>query len=539
MVEVWNSFGYQDISQYISSIRIQNSVDAAVGTMTLVINPSSAGNLPTAMVYNAIINEVEDRLKLNSIISAKINKASTKYSFLGRIDNIYPRIISDGNSTFRELVVNCSLLLPKLLMRDEIINFPLLKYVLGANEILGADRVNFLEGMRGNLAANKTNVFQGGKPEEAVKWIINNCIATNTTVIISAAGSPSGITLKSFFDPNKADTFRFTFIEGEQLWNTILSVFSGPLMNYINQCIDRDYYEIFFDTEIGDDKMAFNSMTIRPKAYSFKDYIPQHTPDKKYDCLTGWVNFEDLDTITKTSDQRLTDNTGISDYELKNSFSVNFQQSVMAPANSLFGQQGPLFPLLNFDLIKKYGLRHLQLDSTVVNFEDSRDAYNKGLEDANPQDFIKIISQPKGELDYLLDKREKAFEWYSYPYFSSGQIIWAGDENIKVGQRLVYQDKQFIDPEEGKIYNGVEYLVNGITHDFAFGKFFRTTTDLVRGCPAGLAAAWLNKNRSGFVSPTIQDYNALINPSIQVNKDELTQIKDLHAQWLQQGMTLL
>jgi len=129
LVEVWNSFGYQNISDYISSIRIQNSIDAAVGIMVLIINPSSASNLPTAMIYNAIINEVEDRLKLNSIISAKIDKTATKYSFLGRIDNIYPRIVADGNNTFRELVVNCSLLLPKLLMRDEIINFPLLQYV--------------------------------------------------------------------------------------------------------------------------------------------------------------------------------------------------------------------------------------------------------------------------------------------------------------------------------------------------------------------------------------------------------------------------
>jgi len=103
--------------------------------------------------------------------------------------------------------------------------------------------------MRGNIVANKTNVFQGGKPEEAVKWIIDNCIATNTTLIMGVPGSPSAVILRTFFDPKMADTFKFTFLEGEQLWNTILSVFSGPLLSYIYQCIDRDYYEVFFDTE--------------------------------------------------------------------------------------------------------------------------------------------------------------------------------------------------------------------------------------------------------------------------------------------------
>ena len=518
LAEIYNVFGYQNISEYISSVRIQNSVETPVGVMTLVINPSASSSLPTSIIHNAILNEAQKRLKLNSIVSAKIDKNSTKHSFLGRIDNIYPRISADGNSTRRELVVNCSMLLPKILIRDEIINFPLLQYAPGAKEKLGAERVMFLEGMRGNVSEDKTNVFQGGTPEAAVKWIIDNCIATNTDVLLGATAT--GIKIKSFFNPKKTETFRFHFLKGEQLYNPMLSVFAGPLLSYIYQCIDMDFYEVFFDTETGEDGFAYNVMTVRPKPFSFIDYKPQHSASGGYNCITGWANFDTydvVDVITKNSEQRLVDATGLSDYELKNSFSVNFQQSVMAPANSLFGQAGPLFPLMNFDSIKKYGLRHLQLNSTVGNFENSRTEYNKSIADKSPQDLFKIASKPKGELEYLFDKREKNFEWYAYPYFESGSITWVGDENLKVGQRLIYEDKEYLDPEDEKIYKGVEYYINSVVHEFAYGRSFRTTTELTRGAPRGLVSKWLNKHRAEFKSPSFQDYNASINPNVEVD----------------------
>ncbi|MBI5731046.1 MAG: hypothetical protein HY963_07910 [Ignavibacteriales bacterium] len=532
LVEVWNVFGYQNISQYISSVRIQNSVDTPVGVMTLVINPSATSSLPTSIIHNAILNEAQKRLELNSIVSAKIDKNSEKHSFLGRIDNIYPRISADGNNTQRELVVNCSMLLPKILIRDEIINFPLLQYMPGAKEKLGTERVMFLEGMRGNVSEDKTNVFQGSKPEDAVKWIIENCIATNTTVT-NGRTRGGNIVAKSFFNPKKAATFRFRFLLGEQLYNPILSVYAGPLLSYIISCIDVAFYEIFFDTETGEDGLAYNVMTVRPKPFSFVDYKPQHSASKNYNVITGWVNFDSyekenlldnrhkkgvVDAITKNSEQRLTDTTGISDYELKNSFSVTFQQSIMAPANSLFGQLGPLFPLLNFDSIKRYGLRHLQLDSTVSNYESPKEKYNRMIASKTPQDLAKIMSEPKGELEALFDKREKVFEWYAYPYFESGSITWVGDENLKVGQRLIYEDKEFLDPEEKKVYHGVEYYINSIAHEFAYGRFFRTTTELSRGAPKGLAAKWLNKNRADFISPTELDYDLYMNKGIRVDK---------------------
>lgn len=527
-IEVWNEFGYQDISEFISSVRIQNSVNSPVGVMTLVINPSATSKLPTSLIHNAILNEAQRKLKLNSIVSAKLDKNSDHHSFLGRIDNIYPRISADGNSTRRELVVNCSMLLPKLLIRDEIINFPLIKDMPFAKQKLGTERVEFIDGMRGNIPAEGINVFQGGKPEIAVKYIIDNCVATNTDVLIGVSGST--ILTKSFFNPGRTETFKFNFLSGEQLYNPMLSVFAGPLLSYIYQCIDMEFYELFFDTETGEDGLAYNTITIRPRPFSFSDYSPQHNAGS-YKVVNGWIDFDQLDFVIKNSEQRLNDMTGISDYELKNSFSVNFQQSMLAPANSLFGQMGPLFPLINFDSVKKYGLRHLQVQSTIVNFEKSREEYNESIKTSSPQDLAKIAAKDGGELDYLYDKREKIFEWYAYPFFESGSITWVGDENLKIGQRLIYEDKEYLQPDDEKVYRGVEYYIDTVIHEFAFGRFFKTTTELSRGAPAGVVAKWLNKNRGDFTAPTMQNYNSSINAAPTIDTEELTAIDNVRKQW--------
>ena len=312
LVEVWNTVGYQNISEYISSIRIQNSVDVPVGRMDLVINPSATSSLPTSIIHNAILNEAQKRLKLNSIISAKIDKNSKDHSFLGRIDNIYPRISSDGNSTRRELVVNCSMLLPKLLLKDDIINAPLLQELPAVKQVLGTDRLQFLGWSRGAKKEGGGNYF-AGKPKDAIKFILENCVATNTTVV---AGRTQGGNLiaKSFFDPKKSEIFKFSFLEGETLFNPSLTTYSGSILQYIFECIDPDFYEIFFDTETGSDNLAYNVFTIRPKPFSFSDYVPQHNDSNSYRVVRGWLNFDELDSVIKTSEQRLSDQTGISDF---------------------------------------------------------------------------------------------------------------------------------------------------------------------------------------------------------------------------------
>lgn len=534
LVEVWNEFGYQNISEYISTVRIQNSVDTPVGRMDLTINPSATSSLPTSIIYNAILNEAQRRLKLNSIVSAKIDKNSKTHSFLGRIDNIYPRISADGNSTRRELVLNCSMLLPKLLLKDDIINAPLLQELPDVKQVLGSDRLQFLGWSRGAKKEGGGNYF-AGKPEAAVKFILEKCVATNTVSVIGLTEN-GAILAKSFFDPKKAETFEFTFLEGESLFNPSLTTYSGSILQYIYECIDPDFYEVFFDTKTGKDNLAYNTMTIRPKPYSFSDYKPQHNNSKSYRVVRGWIDFDQLDFVFKNSEQRLIDATGISDFELKNSFSCNFLLSLVASANSYLGHFGMQYPIVNLKSVQKYGWRHKQLVSRLINFDLTKAKYNEKMESKTDfNDVAKELGNESGEwgkeLDYMFDKREKGLEWYAYPYFESGSITWVGDENLRIGKKLIYEDKEYLDPEEEKVYKGVEYYINSVVHDFAYGKFFKTTTALTRGAPAGVVARWLNKNRSDFTGPTPKDYQAKINQTVTIDKVELDAIDNVRANW--------
>ncbi|MHB8871683.1 MAG: hypothetical protein ACYC5G_04480 [Candidatus Doudnabacteria bacterium] len=531
LVEVWNTFGYQNISEYISSIRIQNSVDSPVGTMTLVINPSATSSLPTSIIHNAILNEAQRRLKLNSIISAKIDRNNPTHTFLGRIDNIFPRISADGNSTRRELVLNCSMLLPKLLLKDDIINAPLLQELPAVKQVLGTDRLQFLGWSRGAKKEGGGNYF-AGKPEDAIKFILEKCVATNTTV----EDSGPGLTAKSFFDPSKTEIFKFTFLEGETLFNPSLATYSGSILQYIYECIDPDFYEVFFDTETGSDGMAYNTFTIRPKPFSFSDYVPQHNDSQSYRVVRGWLNFDELDSVTKTSEQRLSEQVGISDFELKNSFSCNFLLSLVASANSYLGHFGIQYPIVNLKSVQKYGWRHKQLISKLINFDLTKAKYNEKMESRTDfNDIAKELADENGgwgkELDYQFDKREKGLEWYAYNFFESGMITWIGDENLKIGKKLIYSDKEYLDPEDEKIYRGVEYYIRSVTHHFEYGRFFKSTTELSRGAPAGVVANWLNKNRGDFTGPTPKDYQAKINQTVTIDKVELDAIDDVRTQW--------
>lgn len=526
-VEVFNSIGTSDISEFVQSVRTDNSTQTSVGTLNMVINPGVNSKISTTITHNRILNEVERRLKLNSIISVKLDKNSESHSFLGRIDNIYPRISSDGNSTRRELIVICSLLLPKLLIRDDIINAPLLQQLPAVKQILGNDRLEFLGWSRGEKKDGTGNYF-AGEPEKAVRFILEKCIATNTTSILSAIGTE--IVAKAFFNPEKAETLKFHFLKGETLFNPSLTAYSGPILNYIYECIDPHFYEVFFDTETGEtDGLAYNTITIRPKPFSFKDY--NYTPT----AVRNWINFEALEPITKNSSLRLSDSTGTSDYELKNSFSCNFLLSLIASANSTLGHFGVQFPLANLKSVQTYGWRHLSLVSKLINFDTTIKKYNDEIKSKTSLDDIAKTLSEKGEklvseLDYMFDKREKGLEWYAFPYFRSGPITWVGDENIRIGNRLVYEDQEYYDLEEDKIYKGVEYYIDSVAHDFNYGRFYKTTTGLTRGAPAGRVARWLNDNRKDFTGPTVNDYKTQINQTPKIDSI-YKEIENVSAQW--------
>lgn len=504
-VIIFNENGITDISNFAQSIITNNAVDTAVGSCELTLNPSMTGNLSTTITHNAIVNHLKKIVKLNSIISIKIDRKSTTHTFLGRIDHSYESMSQSNNSTQRVVKLNISKLLPKLLIRDDIINSPILSSHPAIAAELG-ERVKFFSWSRGKVG--ESNVF-AGKPEEAVKWILENCVATNTQVFgATGIGSTGGIISKSFFNPAQAETMKFTFLDGELLFNPELAKYTGTILNYIYACIDQQFYEVFFDTETGSDGLAYNTITIRPKPFSLKAYNGQ---GKK--VFNNWVNFEDLPVIEKERELMINETLGVNDFEMKNVFNVIFSNTLIASATSLLGKFGLQFPIVNTKSIKQYGLRSLTMTSNIVNLKKIIEKYSSAIAQNKEINSIDKLSAEEeyinggSLLDYLLEKREKSLEWYAFPYFESGQAVWVGDENIKIGTRLFYKDKQYISPETGEpVGEGTYYYVAGVNHSFGYGQFYRTTTRLIRGCPDGYAAEWLNKNRGDFLSIGVSDH---------------------------------
>lgn len=514
-VNIYNDIGFFDISESVKSINTFNATNTPVGALRLVLNPSINAKLPTTILHNKIINELFKKITLNSIISVKIDRNSGRHIFLGRVDNITPINSYEGRSTKRELEIRCSLMLPKLLLRDNIVNSPVLSTNKKIARELG-DRVQFFYWMRGKTEEGR-NVF-AGKPEPAVKYILENCVATNSTVITGASGS--GLTAKTFFNPQRGDTLKFHFLTGEFLYSPFLSAYSGTILNYLYQCIDEHFYEMFFDTETGNDGLAYNTITIRPKPFSWKEYkfIPK--------AVRNWNYFDDLqnDAIVKSAeDFLLNESLGMSDYELKNFFTVNFLNSLIGNSNSILGKYGLQFPILNIDSIKRYGLRALQLTSKLINFDKVKQNYSSKVSEGKFLDIGAMLQSeelPEGGtfLDYLLDKREKAVEWYSFPYFLSGSLTLIGDENLQIGKALFLKDKSYIHPETKEEHQGVYFYINSVNHNWGHGQFFKSRLQVSRGAPKGIPVKWLNENRPKFISTTADDYTEY---NIQTKEDKL------------------
>lgn len=487
------NFERHNISEFIHSVRIVKDVDMAVSRMTMILNPSSSKKLKTPVTHNKIIAYIKTILRLHQIITVKIYDKSSKHNFLGFIDHVTESVVKDNNSTSRSIVINCSKLLPKLLVRDNIVNSPVLAVHPKIKEEF-PNRTQFFGWMRG-LNESGVSPFVG-KPEEAVKWILDNVVATNTNVGNEKAP-------KTFFDSKKKDyqgksLLDFTFLEGEYLFNPNLARFSGPIINYIYQCIDRQFYEVFFDTTTGEDGLAYNKMVIRPKPFSYKDY-----DNPIQGNVSNWLYFDDLEEYKIDSSEIIRENLGISDYELKNFFTMNFANSLIGSASSYLGKFGLQFPIVNMDSIKRYGLRDLTMTSNLINTDSIIQKYNEGVKE-NGKKFKSIdeltSTEENNNLTYLLSKREKGVEWFGFPFFESGQITIPGHNDITIGKVLNYTDKLYKVQDEDKIIEGVKYYIKGITEDFVYGSHYTKTINVVRGAPEGVVPRYFNLYRSKYLS---------------------------------------
>ncbi|MCK9209281.1 MAG: hypothetical protein M0P61_00455 [Ignavibacteriaceae bacterium] len=464
-----------DASRYAYSINTFNDVDGILATARLTFT-SAIAPAGLNIGHNQFYNLMKVKVAVGSIITIKIDGRTDKPDFLGMVDRIYEGKVSDGSSVGRTVNINCSLLLPKLLIKDSIPNSP----VLSADKEyleprLGKERLKFWTYLRGaNIDAED---YPFNKPPiNGIKWVLENMPGTN---IIN---SPLQKTVKEILDGNVTDAdgvpiFNFEMLNNEIMFDPSSSVFFGTVYEYLRKFLDNYFYELFFDTVKGKNGEAYNQMTIRTKPYSYSD-------SKK----NGWKIWNDLDTVVFKSEYRIREELGTDDFELKNFFSTTYTSSLIANQELALGKLGVMFPIINLASIKEYGLREIAVNSTNLNIRELTDEIKKKLENGETP-----TEEEKGkEFEWLLNKRDKVFEWnVCNELFDKGTLTALGNSGYRIGRKLFYQDKEYwypYDDMENKTqkFTGVEYYIKNVAQSWTYGAEWHSTMQLTRGQAKGV-----------------------------------------------------
>jgi|GEM_PF-2529047 len=519
-VKIYKKDKIIDISKYVEGIIITKSINKPAAAFSITLNPSITLKGGLTISTSAIFNKLKSQIELNDIIAGKFNSQSKKYSFLGFVSNQYESSSQLNNQTSRSIVIDGSFLLPKLLIKDNIVHAPQLAVMpeITSDPVLG-ERAKFFAWTRGDYTVIENELYPKisnyidnvnpaphpvGKgsvfvntPQKIVEWILNECVATNTQLL-------GGLNAMSFFpgpksnilDMNKKPILDFQFLTGEYIYGEALSQYTGSLINYIYECLDRDFYELFFDTGTRSDGLPCNTMTIRTRPFTHKD-VDQSS------FFKNWSYWEDLPTTTLKKSDILKKNVGISDYELKNYFAVNYRKSMFSTVLSEFGVN---FPILNINSIKKYGLRSLEVQSTIVaDISNLRNEHNKSVDENNAELLVSMAQKNKEPLfKGLLDKRDKIKEWYAFPFFESGNLTTVLNDEITIGSRVELPEHEYYSPLEKKIYKGCKFYVNEVKHTFKWGSIPTTQIGVTRGHPDGIVKKWFDHPDNKFTTTPLE-----------------------------------
>ena len=479
-----------DLSDFIKSITIDQSDEVPVSGMQIVLDSAITNKIGTAQADNHILNHWLRNIKKYDIISCKINRNAKKHKFLGVISHIFEPINSRNNNTSRQLVLNCSLLMPSLLINDFIANAPQLSILPAIQkDPTLSQRAKFFTFQRGGDQNGSPFV---GTPEAAIRYILDNCVATNVSFPLWGGRSAS-----SFFpdkdvkDIDNNPVYNLKFLDSELLYNPALSQFTGSIYNYLLACIDP-FYQLFFRSTSLSNGLPVNSMVLRPKPFSYGKI-------SDLEIRKNWSRWDDLPIYKVTQDERVEENLGQNTFEIKNFFRVFFEQSIIGGPKSVLSQFGYAFPTIFIDSVKHYGLRELSVSSKLVNINKLRDDYNLQQANSTGVTIDRLAMKDGGLLDYLLDKRQKLVEYQAYPNYENGQLTLIGGD-YEIGNRLFYSDKKYFDIETKKEYTGVEYYIKTTLDQYRYPETYTTTLGLTRGAPPGLAKQWLQNNLPKFVS---------------------------------------
>lgn len=465
------SLVYFDASRYTYSINTYNDIDGVLATAKLTFT-SAIAPAGLNIGHNQLYNLMKVKLAVGSIITVKIDSKSIKPDFLGVIDQLYESKTADSGSVGRTVNINCSLLLPKMLVKDSLPNSPMLAMDKEIGKVLGEERIKFFQHLRGAQA--KDYPF-AGRPINGIKYVLKQTPGTNI-INSSLKQTIANIIDNDSKDSDGVPVFNFNMLTTEWLFDPSLSGFFGTIYEYVKKFLDQYFYEMFFDTVTGEEGQVYNSMTIRTKPYTYGDL------DKKWS--SNWQHWEAVDTIRFNSKYRTREDLGTNDFDVRNFIHTTYSQSLIANPESTIGLFGVMYPILNFESIQKYGLRELGVTSTNLNVRFLADEKKKAIEKGEKTTLT------DEDMNWLLEKRDKVFYWNCCnELLENGRITAIGNSEYRIGRKLFYEDKEYYYPyddfiENGKAkhnFTGVEYYIKSVNHTWTYGSEWMTNMTLIRG----------------------------------------------------------
>lgn len=513
-LKIYRQNGVIDLSDYVQTISVRKSLRDPVGTFNISLDPTLGKSTNITISAGRMINEILSQVGLNDIIAGKIDRRSKRHSFLGLVSNPYESFSQMNEQTSRMGIINGGFAMPKLLIKDSIVNAPALATTpeIQNDPVLGRS-TEFFAWTRFLKSFQEGEIKPLDKPENFVKWILGKTVNMNLKVL-------NGRNVVSLFPPpnnNEIDYqgkpfWDFNFLNGETILGERLSTFAGTILNYLYECLDREFYEMFFDTTTGEDGMPYNNMTIRTKPFSHKEL-----EGKNY--FTGWNYWEDLDTVTVPRSDQMKVEIGKSDYELKNFFRVNYKKVLLAEALGIFGLN---YPILNINSIKKYGLRALEVDSTLmVDIKPFISFHNQKIGEGSPEHFSLItigkksaLSQIGGNMNLqdgdglllgLLGKRNKIKEWYGFPFYESGSMTTPYNEEITIGKRIDLPEYSYYFPQDGKYYKGMKVYAQEVIHTYQRGAFADTKVVVTNGQPDGVVKKYFDHPDNQYIVTPLEN----------------------------------
>ncbi|MCA0388468.1 MAG: peptidoglycan recognition protein family protein [Bacteroidetes bacterium] len=493
------------MSRFVQSISINKAIGRNISSCSIQLAPAPGETTRDTILNNVMWKSLVMRLmRPYQLIWVKLNRLNSEYTFIGLIDIPKESINQNSAQPSQALTISASSILGKTLISESIVGSQILASFTGKEheamikEWFGQDGYDFMKFSRG-LDKDGKSVFLN-TPDKAIQWILQNGIRQRKFLVYNDAGQARKVQIGDILDfrGNAEKISSVRVLKNEFLFGPELSIYTGNLWNYLEQCIDSRFYEMFteidsYKTDDGTSRTV-DKLIIRPIPYSYKkiDRLRQKELDSKGLKANSdeWLYFDDLpiSLVTSTRDIRQL-NFSITDKEYFNYFTLEYNNSILAPQGSDLSLFGYSPPIINGEGLMEFGLRELKLTSrNPMNFGREHQEYDDARKKKESIGAIEPGALARAH-ESLMTKREKGLEWYGFPYLENGQIIVPGDETIKLGTRLQIADKEYfyvIDTVDGlKPFSGrgMEYYIQSIQHTWSVGSEFQTNLGLIRGIP--------------------------------------------------------